>query len=448
MKVSPARRIQGRIRLPGDKSISHRAAIIAALARGESHLSNFSTSSDCAATLGCLAKLGVRIDRNGSDIRVGGVGIGGFSAPTEPLDCGNSGSTMRMLAGALAGHNFTSVLTGDDSLLSRPMRRIMAPLEMMGAHLESEEGHPPLRIKGHRPLMPVTYELPVASAQVKTCLLMAGLHAIGRTEVIERIGATRDHTERMLRWFGVGVEPEEEIGRATADDPVSRCAVEGPTSFQGSDVRIPGDFSSASFLIAAAALAPSSELDIEGLGLNPTRTKLLETLRSIGANIEIVGAHEDCNELVGTLRIRGMESPAAQPVSRQGADPIIIDGALSAALIDELPLVAVIGTQSSGGLIIRDAGELRFKETDRIAATVANLRAMGAEVEEYEDGLMTSGSKRLKGAQLESYGDHRIAMAFSIAALLAEGDSEILDSSCVAVSFPEFFACLESVVQR
>lgn len=476
MKITPARLIKGRLRLPGDKSISHRAALIAALARGESYLANFSTSSDCAATLACLAQLGVRIERNGNDIRgdgvggvgIGGAGIGGFSAPQEPLDCGNSGSTMRMMAGVLAGHDFMSILTGDDSLRSRPMRRIIEPLELMGARLESEAGYPPLRIKGHRPLNPVRYAPPLPSAQVKTCLLLAGLHANGRTEVIERLGATRDHTERMLRWFGVGVETEKEI--ASEDAAVSRCAVEGPASFAGAEVRIPGDFSSAAFLIAAAALLPASELDIEGLGLNPTRTQLLDTLRSLGANIETIGAHEDCNELVGTLRIRGMESPLAMlaampsampgepPSLRQGPtftggtpaphSPITIAGHLSAALIDELPLVAVIGTQVSSGLIIRDARELRFKETDRIAATVANLRAMGAEVEEYEDGLMTNGSVRLQGAQLDSYGDHRIAMAFTIAALLAEGDSEISGSACVAVSFPEFFECLESVVER
>ncbi len=447
MKIRQARRIKGRLRLPGDKSISHRAALIAALARGESQLANFSSSSDCASTLTCLQKLGVRIQRNGNDIRVNGVGSGGFSAPKEPLDCGNSGSTMRMLAGMLAGHDFLSILTGDDSLRSRPMRRIIEPLEMMGARLESEEGYPPLRIKGHRPLNPVSYELPVASAQVKTCLLLAGLHANGRTEVIERLGGTRDHTERMLRWFGVGVETEREITQANEDAAVSRCAVDGPASFDGSEVRIPGDFSSAAFLIAAAALAPDSELEIEGLGLNPTRTQLLDMLRALGANIETIGAHEECNEPVGTLRIRRMESQGAMPGAMSGA-PITIDGQLSAALIDELPLVAVIGTQVPGGLIIRDAGELRFKETDRIAATVANLRAMGAEVEEYQDGLMTNGSVRLHGALLDSYGDHRIAMAFAIAALLAEGDSEISGSACVAISFPEFFECLESVVER
>jgi len=446
MKIRPARRIKGRLRLPGDKSISHRAALIGALAGGESHLTNFSSSSDCASTITCLQQLGVRIERNGNDIRVNGVGIGGFRATKQPLDCGNSGSTMRLMAGVLAGHDFTSTLTGDDSLRSRPMRRIIEPLEMMGAFLESEKGYPPLRIQGRRLLNPVSYELPVASAQVKTCLLLAALHANGRTEVIERLGGTRDHTERMLRWFGVEVETGSEIALAN-EAAVSRCTVDGPASFDGCELRIPGDFSSAAYLIAAAALAPDSDFEIEGLGLNPTRTQLLSTLRSLGANIETIEAHEECNEAVGTLRIRGTGSPlaTADVISRA---PMTIDGPLSASMIDELPLVAVIGTQVSTGLIIRDAGELRFKETDRIAATVVNLRAMGAEVEEYPDGLKTNGSVRLRGARIDSYGDHRIAMAFAIAALLAEGDSEISGSACVAISFPEFFNCLESVVER
>lgn len=441
--------------MPGDKSISHRAALIAALARGRSQLANFATSSDCNATLACLAQLGVSIERNGNDIRVNGVGIGGFSPPREPLDCGNSGSTMRMLAGVLAGHDFPSILTGDHSLRSRPMRRIIEPLERMGAHIESERGCPPLRINGRRPLNPISCELPIASAQVKTCLLLAGLHANGRTEVIEGLAGTRDHTERMLRWFGVEVDTENETRRA------SKCAIEGPADFAGSEVRIPGDFSSAAFLIAAAALMPGSELDIEGLGLNPTRTQLLDTLRSLGANIETPEVHEECNEPVGTLRISGTESPLKPPGASLGSpvptstggtpvphSPIVIEGQLSAALIDELPLLAMVGTQVPHGIIIRDAEELRFKETDRIAATVANLRAMGADVEEHEGGLTTKGPVKLQGARLDSFGDHRIAMAFTIAALLATGDSEIVGSDCVAVSFPEFFQLLESVVER
>jgi len=438
----------GTIRLPGDKSISHRAALIAALAHGKSQLTNFSTSSDCASTLFCLAQLGVRIERKGNDVCIEG---GGLPGPSEPLDCGNSGSTMRMLAGVLAGHDFSATLTGDNSLRARPMRRIIEPLEMMGARFESEDGHPPLRITGHRLLRPITYELPIASAQVKTSLLLAGLHAEGRTEVIERHGATRDHTERMLRWFGVDVETTE----TRSDDIATNvCSVEGPAQFAGRDVQIPGDFSSAAFLIAATALLPGSELAIEGLGLNPSRTQLLQTLRALGTCIETTETREVCNELTGTLLVHGGEfSLATTDTPFTGGTPVphsqmTIDGRMTAALIDELPLVAVIGTQVPGRLSIRDARELRYKETDRIAATVANLRAMGAQVEEYEDGLMTNGPTRLRGARLDSYGDHRIAMAFTVAALLADGESELAGSECVSVSFPEFFDCLESVVER
>lgn len=441
--------------MPGDKSISHRAALIAAMARGESQLANFANSRDCASTLACLAQLGVRIEQNRNDVCIMGVGIGGLSAPEKVLDCGNSGSTMRMLAGLLAGHEFTATLTGDESLRARPMRRIIEPLKMMGALLECEEGYPPLHITGHRPLKPISYELPVASAQVKTCLLLAGLHANGRTEVVERRGATRDHTERMLRWFGVEVETTA----ATCNDAsVSACTIEGPASFAGRDVSIPGDFSSAAFFIAAAALMPGSELVVEELGLNPSRTQLLDTLRMFGANIETTETREVCNEIQGTLRIHGMEHRGATTNQSQealftGGKPvphssITIDGQASAALIDELPLVAVIGTQIPGGLSFRNARELRFKETDRLAATVANLRTMGAKVEEYEDGLKICGPMRLRGARLDSYGDHRIAMAFTVAALLAEGESELSGSECVAVSFPDFFERLESVVER
>ncbi len=437
MKISPARRIKGKVRLPGDKSISHRAVLVAALANGESHVQNFSTSQDCASTLACLRELGVSIERKGNDVCV--AVNGSLRAPAKSLDCGNSGSTMRMLAGILAGQDFAATLTGDNSLQSRPMKRIIEPLEMMGARVVSQQGRPPLRIEGHRPLEPITYELPVASAQVKTCLLLAGLFANGRTEIRETLGITRDHTERMLQWFGAPIEIVQ-----TREKRSSTCAVVGPVGLAAHGVRVPGDFSSATFFIAAAALLPGSELEIEAVGLNPTRTQFLATLRSLGAKIEITATREDCNEPVGTVRIQGTDSPGEM----QDGSAITIEGQVAARLIDELPLLAVVGTQTPGGLVIRDARELRLKETDRIAATVKNLRAMGAQVEEYEDGLAIARRARLQGARLDSYGDHRIAMAFSVAALLAEGDSEIFGSECVAISFPEFFDCLESVVER
>lgn len=426
MKISPARRINGRISVPGDKSISHRAALIAAFANQSSQISNYSSSRDCASTLNCLQALGVSIEQNGSDVLIEGVGNQRFIAPVGPLDCGNSGSTMRMIAGLLAGQEFISILTGDESLRSRPMGRIVEPLERMGARLVSENGKPPLRIKGHQPLSAIRYELPVASAQVKSCVLLAGLSAHGRTEVIEQF-PTRDHTERMLKWFGVPIETG------------ASCAVVGPASFSGREVRIPGDFSSAAFLMAAASMMPGSELQIENLGLNPTRTQFLHVLHSLGAEIDVVAEWEDCNEPVGTVSVRGAWQPRGSK---------IFNGPMVAALIDELPLLAVVGSQLPGGIVIRDAAELRTKESDRIAATVSNLRAMGAEAEQYDDGLAVNGPVQLHGATINSYGDHRIAMAFAVAALIARGDSEILGSDCVEISFPRFFERLESIIER
>ncbi|MDQ5845637.1 MAG: 3-phosphoshikimate 1-carboxyvinyltransferase [Acidobacteriota bacterium] len=433
MKIRPARRIEGDVQLPGDKSISHRAALVASLAQGTSHIANFSTSQDCASTLSCLAKLGVQIKRNGSDVEIQGVGDVGFTAPKEALDCGNSGSTMRMLAGILAGQEFSSTLTGDDSLRARPMRRIIEPLEMMGARVFSDDGRAPLRIEGKSGLIPISYDLPIASAQVKTCLLLAGLSAEGQTEVNDRLGVTRDHTERLLQLFGVPISTSQNgEGEQTS-------AVIGPAQFWGRPVNIPGDFSAAAYLIAAAALLPGSELVIEEIGLNVTRTKFLETLRSFGADIEVVEEREESNEPRGTVRIRGRRW-----LQSTGE----ISGKTTAALIDELPLLAVVGSQLSRGLVIRDASELRTKESDRLSATAANLRAMGVDVNEYDDGLALVGPTRLRGARVDSHQDHRIAMAFSIAALLAQCESEIIGSECVAVSFPEFFEVLNSVVER
>jgi len=438
MRIRPARRIKGRTCIPGDKSLSHRAAIIAALAKGTSHISGFSTSRDCASTLLCLRELGVSIEQNGSSLRVEGVGEIGFHAPNERLDCGNSGSTMRMLAGVLAGQNFSSTLIGDDSLRSRPMERIIEPLELMGAHIESQDGKLPLRIKGKRPLTAISYQLPVASAQVKSCVLLAGIEADGRTEVIETLGTTRDHTERMLTWFGVPVERV-----VTADESVA-IRIHGPVSFAAREVNIPGDISSAAFLIAGAALLPGSELEIEGVGLNPTRTQFLSALRSVGLDVRISEIHEKCNEPVGNICVSGGSFSELDERVKSNS----VRGGLIPQLIDELPLLAVVGTQISGGIEIRDAAELRFKETDRIAATVKNLRMMGVGVEEFEDGLLVAGPASLRGAELDSFGDHRIAMAFTIAALLADGESEIAGAEYVGISFPEFFKLLESVVER
>jgi 3-phosphoshikimate 1-carboxyvinyltransferase len=432
MRIRPAQKIKGVVRLPGDKSISHRAAMIAALATGSSSISNFATSRDCASTLSCLEQLGILIEHEGTEVRIEGAG-GHLSLPVESLDCGNSGTTMRMLSGILAAQGFPATLTGDESLRSRPMARIIEPLERMGARVVSEASRPPLHIEGRRPLKAIRYELPVPSAQVKSCVLLAGLGAEGRTEVVERT-PTRDHTERMLRWFAAPIETRHE-GEARVH------AVTGPAAFSGGQVNVPGDFSSAAFLIAAAVLLPDSDLLIENVGLNPTRTRFLDFARSFGVEITI-DERTDSNEPVGDLRIRQSETVVPDSGSMRVDKSMVVD------LIDELPLLGVIGSQSPGGLVIQDATELRAKESDRIAATVTNLRAMGAQVEEVSDGFSVDGPVQLRGARLESFGDHRIAMAFSVAALVADGESEINGSECVEISFPGFFDCLESVIER
>ncbi|HEU4934322.1 MAG TPA: 3-phosphoshikimate 1-carboxyvinyltransferase [Pyrinomonadaceae bacterium] len=429
MRLISARSINGRLRLPGDKSISHRAALIAALARGGSEISNFSTARDCASTLGCLRSLGVSIEhKNGKIVFAGSQEL---SAPREPLDCGNSGSTLRILAGVLAGYDFTAELIGDESLSSRPMRRIIEPLELMGARIESSSGKAPLKVRGARNLSPITYKLPVASAQVKSAILFAGLNAEGRTTVIETT-QSRDHTERLFNGFGVPVTTNSDLS----------VMLDGPARFTGGSITIPGDVSSAAYFVAAAMLLPDSQLTIEGVGLNPTRAAFLSVLSSWGADIATTDVQTERNEPYGTINVRGGITGNAKESERT------LDQSMIPSLIDELPLLAVVGSQIDGGIRIRDAGELRLKESDRLATTAANLRAMGAEVEEFPDGLSVSGPTQLHGALIDSHGDHRIAMAFSVAALLAKGETEISGAECVAISFPEFFPLLESVVER
>ena len=411
--------------------------MIAALANGKSHIRNFSTSEDCAATLRCLEQLGVAINRNGHDVLVQGAGTRGLSAPQEPLDCGNSGTTMRLLAGILAGQNFEATLTGDESLCSRPMQRIIEPLEMMGAQIASHEGRAPLTIRGRARLRPIEYELLVASAQVKSAILLAGLNANGETKVVEQT-ATRDHTERMLRWFGVAVKQGD-----APKEGQTFAALTGPATCHAREVNVPGDISSAAFFIAAGALLKDSSLEIENVGLNPSRVEFLNVVKSSGLSVNFQDEREQANEPVGAIRVDGSHMAKERKDS-----PMTIDGDLIAGLIDELPLLAVMGSQLGGGIEIRNAGELRVKEADRIAATVAGLRAMGADVKEFDDGLRVGGRTRLRGARIDSRGDHRIAMTFAVAGLLAEGDTEIIGAECVGVSFPEFFELLSAVVER
>ena len=429
MRLKPASFITGRLKLPGDKSISHRVALIAALAEGSSEISNFSTAADCASTLSCLSELGITVERK--EDKVIFAGSQKLVAPRHPLDCGNSGSTLRILAGVLAGHAFTAELIGDASLSSRPMRRIIEPLEMMGAKLEATDGKAPLKIHGSNPLNPITYKLPVASAQVKSAVLFAGLNAKGRTTVIET-SPSRDHTERLFNGFGVPVTTSTNFS----------VTLEGPARFTGGTVTIPGDVSSAAYFVAAAMLLSKSNLTIEGVGLNPTRALFLSVLSSWGADISTTDVQTERNEPFGTINVRGGLRGNAGDSERT------LNQSMIPSLIDELPLLAVVGSQIEGGIQIRDAAELRHKESDRLAATAANLRAMGVEVDEFDDGLAVSGPTRLHGALIDSHGDHRIAMAFSVAALIAEGETEITGAECVAISFPEFFTLLESLAQR
>ncbi len=430
MKINTAKNIQGTLRLPGDKSISHRAAILSAMAEGNTRIQNFAESADCASTLKCLEALGVEIRRDDLTVIVKGVGKKGFSKPAVELDCENSGTTMRLLSGLLAGQNFDSVLIGDRSLQKRPMRRVIEPLRSMGARIDAEGNHAPLRIAGTNPLHSIDFEPPVASAQIKSCIMLAGLNADGETSVFERI-PTRDHTERMLRWLGADVEETELPG-------MKKLSISGQAGLTAKDIEVPADVSSAAFFIIAAACLKDSKIVIPNVGINPSRTAIISVLQHVGADIEIFDRREICNELVGSLRIRG--NSGILPRTAQN----VLNGPIIANLIDEIPILAVAGTQLENGLEIRNASELRIKESDRISAVVNNLRKMNASVEEFEDGFRIENSE-LKGAVVNSFGDHRIAMAFAVAGLLASGETEILGAECAGVSFPGFFDMLSSV---
>ena len=413
--------------MPGDKSISHRAAMFAAISGGTTKIENFAASADCASTLGCLSALGVGVDREGSTVAVRGAGKTGFMPSKADLDCGNSGTTMRLMAGILAGQRFGSVLTGDESLQKRPMRRVIDPLTRMGASIASENGCAPIRIARSR-LAGLEYRLPVASAQIKSCVLLAGLFATGETTVLEPT-PTRDHTERMLRWFGC--ELIEDTG-----DAGKRITISGDQVLKANDFVVSGDVSSSAFFLVAAACLSGSSLVLENVGLNPSRTAVIDALKRFGANIEIQNERIACNEPVGDIAVSGG--------MHQNSQANLLKGEIIANLIDEIPILAVFGTQLEDGLEIRDAGELRVKESDRIKSVVTNLRAMGAKVSEFDDGLKIERSD-LMGATIDSFGDHRIAMAFAVAGLLATGEIEIVGAECAAVSYPGFFEDLASV---
>jgi 3-phosphoshikimate 1-carboxyvinyltransferase len=421
--ISSGGSLSGVVELPGDKSISHRYAILAALAEGRSVIANYSTAADCRSTLECVRRLGVGIKVEGQrDVYITGAGLDGLRAPWRALDAENSGSTMRMLAGVLAGQTFLSTLTGDASLRRRPMRRVIEPLREMGAQIKSREGDlAPLEIRGGK-LRAIDYTLPVPSAQVKSAILLAGLYADGVTTVREPV-RTRDHTELALREFGAAVETAK-----------GEIRIEGRPKLEAKQLAVPGDLSAAVFLMGAALILPNSSLLLHNVGMNPTRAKVLDFLISMGASIHVAAVQSQNGELVGDIAVR--HAPLA------GGN---ISGEQVAEMIDELPMIAALGPFTEKGIEIRDAQELRVKESDRIAALAEGLRRMGARVEEFPDGLRVEGKSaaKLRGAIVDPRGDHRIAMALAVAGLGAEGETVIQDAGCVGVSFPEFFATVE-----
>jgi 3-phosphoshikimate 1-carboxyvinyltransferase len=421
--IQSARSLSGTISLPGDKSISHRYGMIASIAEGVSKIQNFSTGADCHSTLGAMRALGATIEENGTEVTIHGVGLRGLREPSAQLDAGNSGSTIRMLSGILAAQPFISRIGGDESLSGRPMGRIMQPLAQMGATIKArEDKFPPLEIHGNPGLRPIDYALPVASAQVKTCVLFAGLFCDGVTIVRESI-QSRDHSELALREFGADLSVERRV-----------ISLKGRPKLTGRELVVPSDISSAAFFLVAALLVPGADIYIRGVGLNPTRSTLLDFLNSSGANVRVESLAQANGELIGDLRVRYSAFKGG-----------VIEKDVTAALIDEIPVLAVLGAASEDGLTIRDARELRVKETDRIATVAENFRRMGVQVEETPDGMIIPGRQKFRSATFDSFGDHRIAMAFSIAALAADGPCTIENAGAASVSFPEFFSILGKV---
>ena len=423
-RISPAAAITGAITLPGDKSISHRYAMISSIAEGDSRILNYSTGADCHSTLGCMRALGIAISGEGTEFVVHGKGLDGLRVPAGDLDAGNSGSTIRMLSGILAAQPFTTRIFGDESLSRRPMQRIMKPLAQMGAEIRArEDKFPPLEISGGK-LRAIDYTLPVPSAQVKTCVLFAGLFAEGETTVTEPV-RSRDHSEIALREFGADLTAAK-----------GKITLVGRPRLTGRDLIVPSDISSAAFFIVAALLVPGSSLVIRGVGLNPSRSALLDLLIGMGAKIRIPQLESQNGELIGEIQVE-------HSTLRGG----VIEGGLTAAVIDEIPVLAVLGAATEEGLTIKDAGELRVKETDRIATVVENLRRLGVTAKETPDGLVVPGRQKFRAAEFDSFGDHRIAMAFAVAALRGDGESVIHNADAASVSFPEFWSTLQRVTE-
>ncbi|MEE1527460.1 MAG: 3-phosphoshikimate 1-carboxyvinyltransferase [Blautia sp.] len=415
--------LRGEITVPGDKSISHRAVMFGALAKGTTSITNFLKGADCLSTISCFEKMGIEIEQLPSEILIHGKGLHGLNAPETILDAGNSGTTTRLLSGILAGQAFCTTLTGDASIQKRPMTRIITPLSQMGGKIESlsDNGCAPLKITGHL-LKPIHYLSPVSSAQVKSCVLLAGMYADGITKVTEPY-LSRNHSELMLRSFGADV-----ISEGTT------AAITGNPVLEGQKVIVPGDISSAAYFIAAGLLIPGSEILIKDVGINPTRDGILKVCADMGADIQLLNKREYGKEPVADILVKHSELKAT-----------VIEGALIPTLIDELPMLAVMAAFAQGTTVIRDAQELKVKESNRLDIIVQHLSAMGADIIPTEDGMEIHGGKPLKGAVLDSYMDHRIAMSFAVAGMAADGETEILNASCVDISYPEFYRDMAAI---
>lgn len=427
--------LKGEITVPGDKSISHRAVMLGSIANGTTEVTNFLQGADCLSTIDIFRQLGIEIinlpsSTGPSSVIIQGKGLYGLSNPHEALDVGNSGTTMRLISGILSGQGFPTILTGDESIRKRPMGRIMTPLKLMGADIESEQdnGCAPLLINSkvkQSELSAIHYISPVASAQIKSCVLLAGLYAEGNTRVTEPV-LSRDHTERMLREFGVDVLSDNNV-----------TTVRGNQSLIGSRIHVPGDISSAAYFIAAGLIVPNSELVIKNVGINPTRDGIIKVCQQMGANIHLDNVIDKGGEPVADIVIKHSELHGT-----------IIEGSIIPTLIDEIPIIAVLACFAQGDTIIKDAAELKVKESNRIDVMVENLSKMGADITATEDGMIIRGGRSLHGATVESKLDHRIAMSFAIASLMAEGDTEIIDADCVDISYPQFYEDLERLKAR
>lgn len=429
MKLLKASSLHGTITVPGDKSISHRSIMLGAIAKGTTKVTGFLEGADCLSTIDCFKNLGIAIENKNGEVLIHGRGLHGLRAPKKILDAGNSGTTTRLISGILAAQPFKTTLTGDASIQKRPMKRIITPLTMMGAHIESNNGCAPLHITGAK-LSGISYTSPVASAQVKSAILLAGLYADSPTTVIEP-DLSRNHSELMLKSFGAKLS--DTVIRDNGEASVTICPV---TELYAQDITVPSDISSAAYFLAAALIVPDSELTVKNVGINPTRDGIIKVIQSMGGNIKLENIRESGGEQLADITVR---------TSRLSST--VIGGSLIPTLIDELPVIAVLACFADGDTIIKDAEELKVKESNRIDTVAENLRALGADIETADDGMTIHGGTGLHGSLLKSYGDHRIAMAMAIAALAADGDCEIDDMACVSISYPKFWETLQQLTK-